>query len=230
MIERYRRRTRWSLLGLLLLLAACQSPGTVNSPSPPPAAASATTPERVPTPIGSTATVAPPIPSATVVPSRTGGGITVSATATFAGYAPPYPPPASCAVALWSANERRNTFPAFWLDGAGLAAGNPVGPVLFAGGQKIQWQATPEGSGDLAVTATRLDGPASPGGVENPAKLAVGIWSTNTIFPEAGCWHVQATAGTHALDTTIYVYPAGCRPAPLRVPGSTPEPCLAPAR
>jgi len=225
MIARHRR---WGLLGLLLLLASCQRPGTVNSPSPTPAAAIATIPERVPTPIGSTATAAPPIPSATVVPSRTGGGITVSATATFAGYAPPYPPPTSCAVAMWSTNERRNTFPAFWLDGAGLAAGNPVGPVLFAGGQKIQWQATPEGSGDLAVTATRRDGLAAVGRVEGAVKLGVGIWSTSTVFPEPGCWRIQAIAGVHALDTTVYVYPAGCRPAPLRVPASTPDPCLTP--
>jgi len=228
-MEHSRRRSRWGLLAFLLVLTACQSPGTVNSPTPPPATASATIPQETSIPTGLAAAVASST-VITVTPSRTDRGATVGATATFTGYAPPYPPPASCAVAMWSVNERRNTFPAFWLDGAGLAAGNPVGPVLFAGGQKVQWQATAAGSGDLAVTATRLDGLAAPGRAEYAVKLDVGTWSTSTVFPEPGCWHIQATAGVHRLDTTVYVYPAACRPAPLREPGSAPEPCLVPGQ
>ena len=227
---RYRRHALCGLLGLLLALTACQRPGPANSPTASPLGALPAVPESIATATAAAATVTPPIPTATVAPPRPGGGGIASATSPFTGYAPPYPPPASCAVAVWSAHEHRNTFPAFWLDGAGLAAGNPVGPVLFAGGQKMQWQATAEGSGELAVTATRLDGPASPGGVERPGRLAVGIWSTETVFPAAGCWHVQATAGIHTLDAIVYVYPAACRPAPLREQGGTPGPCLAPAR
>jgi len=153
-------------------------------------------------------------------PAPTSAG---SALATpYAGIASPYPVPTTCPVAPWTTTERRRTFPAFWLDGDGLAAGDPLGPLLFEGWQKIQWQAEEAGAGTLQVTGQRLDGPAPSIKAQNIYEVAPATWSTGTVVPAPGCWRLQATAGVHHLDAIVYAYPAACRPANLQDPALTP--------
>lgn len=151
-------------------------------------------------------------------PTSAGSALATS----YVGIAPSYPVPATCPVASWTTTERRRAFPAFWLDGDGLAAGDPVGPLFFEGWQKIQWQAEEAGTGALQVTGQRLDGPAPPIEAQNVYEVAPATWSTGTVVPVPGCWRLQATAGTHHLDAIVYAYPAACRPASLQDPSVTP--------
>ncbi len=129
----------------------------------------------------------------------------------------PYPIPASCAVTPLGRFERRRGYPAFWLDGASLSAGNAMG-LFFAGSQKIQWQPATEYTGELpplVLSGERLDGLAPPPEVRHPVSLHA-AYSTDTSFPAAGCWHIHATAGVELLDAIIYVYPEGCEPPNMR--------------
>ncbi len=109
--------------------------------------------------------------------------------------------PASCAVTPMRF-DRRQGFPAYWLEGTKLAAGLPIG-VLSDGSNKIQWQGE---SGDLAVGGRPLDGTGEVQLV-NPVRLGVGIYSTSTDFPHPGCWRLTATMGTGSLDAIVYVFP-----------------------
>ncbi len=113
----------------------------------------------------------------------------------------PAPIPASCAVAAMRL-ERREGYPAYWIDGAKLAAGLPM-VVLREGENKIQWQGE---SGDLAVGGRALDGG---GNVEliNPVRLGVGIYSTDVAFSHPGCWRLTATMGAGSLAAVVYVFP-----------------------
>lgn len=141
----------------------------------------------------------------------------------------PYPIPASCAAAPMGRFERRRGYPAFWLDGASLAAGNAAA-FFFAGGQKIQWQPATEYTGalpPLLLTGERLDGLASPPAVRGAVPLHA-AYSTDTYFPAAGCWHIHASAGAESLDAVVYVYPEGCLPAAMRDPSATIAPCVPP--
>ncbi len=214
------------LATLVVLLAACRGVGgpppvgqTAVTASPTRAASVAPAPRLSATPVGPA--------SASRSQAAPAGSPPASP---FIGLQPPYPVPASCPVTRWSGHERRRAFPAFWLDGDGLAAGNPIGPVLFAGGQKIQWQAEAPGAGDLVVTRQRLDSPTPAAAAHNVQTIGVATWSSNTMFPAAGCWRLEATAGAHHLAVTVYVFPAGCRPAGLREASqaATPAPCVAP--
>lgn len=144
-----------------------------------------------------------------------------------------YPVPATCAAAPWSGWEQRRTFPASWLDGAGLAAGNPLGAYLFEGGrgQKIQWQAEPGGNNTLVLAGARLDGPApAPPQLVSQYVIGVGTWSTTTAFPAPGCWRIEATDGVHTLAAIVYVYPRACTPSAIRDPREVVTgPCAPPA-
>lgn len=206
------RRWMGMVAGVFLLLGAlggCRSGPNPDRGTPPGA------PRATATLSGSVA----PSPPATATPTRA-----------FTGFTPPYPPPGSCAVAPWSGHERRRTFPAFWLDGDGLAAGNPVGALLYEGGQKIQWQAAPGGGETIAIDGARQDAPAPPA-TARAVPLDAGVWSSETTFPAPGCWRLRATDQLHRLDLVVYVYPAACRPAALRDVAPTPSrgDCLPPA-
>ena len=221
-------RQRWGVVWLLCLvgtLGGCSVPSTTTEA---PIATAVQPVVGSPTYAVAVQTCASTATSGTRVIGK------VSGTATFVPLGLPYPPPPSCTVASWNGHERRHNFPAFWLDNGGLAAGNPIGTVLFAGGQKIQWQAAVAESRELAVTGTRLDGAVTADAgrpvplVDRPSPLDAGVWSTSTAFPEGGCWRLQATSGTHTFDAIVYVYPDACRPPALRLPGATPGTCRPP--
>jgi hypothetical protein len=99
--------------------------------------------------------------------------------------------------------ERREGYPAYWIDGTKLAAGLPM-VVLREGSNKIQWQGE---SGDLAVGGRALDGAGGEVQLVNPVRLGVGIYSTSTEFPHPGCWRLTATMGPGSLDAVVYVFP-----------------------
>jgi hypothetical protein len=131
-----------------------------------------------------------------------------------------YAVPASCAVTPMVGQERRRTFPAWWLDGDGMAAGTPIG-VLFEGENKIQWQL--EHPGTLVISGKRLDGQEPPLEAENiipisvnPATFELATYSSNIIFSTPGCWGFHAEAGSQSLDAIVYVYPYSCRPPNMR--------------
>jgi hypothetical protein len=141
----------------------------------------------------------------------------------------PYPIPASCPATPLGRFERRRGYPAFWLDGVSLAAGNAAA-LFYTGGQKIQWQPATEYPGampPLLLTGERLDGPASPAAVRHAVPLHA-AYSTDTYFPAAGCWRIHASVGAESLDGVIYAYPDGCLPAAMRDPSAPSAPCVPP--
>lgn len=220
---------RWGSMWLLCCVVALGGCSVHGSADRTPAAVSGQAAPASPSTV-----VAVPTSSAAATSETHVAGSTPSA-ATSAALEVPFPPPPGCAATPWHGHERRHDFPAFWLDAGGLAAGDPAGPVLFAGAQKIQWQAAVAESRELSVTGTRLDDAAATTGanqpvplVEHPVPLDAGVWSTSMTFPEAGCWRLQATSGTHAFAAIVYVFPAACRPPELRQPGATPGECRPP--
>jgi hypothetical protein len=136
----------------------------------------------------------------------------------------PYPVPASCPATPWVGREVRWTFPAWWLDGRGIAVGTPIG-ILYAGGNKLFWHLSPDDP--FRFSSERLDGPAP------PAELFYsGYGPSGLHFPTAGCWRIRAEGpDNQRLDAVVYVYPWGCRPENERGdPGQEPitvelEPC-----
>jgi hypothetical protein len=225
---------------LLCLLTGCHSASTSTStPASTTVARPAPTPLISPAPTLTQAVAALPTyasatasrigtaaPSATSV--ATHAGVSPVASPSYTGFLPPYAPPTSCPVSPWGAFALRRGFPAFWLDGDGMAAGVPVGAVLYEGEQKVQWQAEPGGGRTLQVTGARLDGPAPAARAENPVLIDVGTWASSTAFPAPGCWQLRGTAGVHTLAVTVYVYPAACRPSAIGGRPSTPAPCTPP--
>jgi hypothetical protein len=122
-------------------------------------------------------------------------------------------------VAPLTTREVRWTFPAWWLDGRGIAVGTPVG-ALFAGRNKLMWQLFP--NDPFRFSSARLDGPAP------PAELFLtGFGPSGLVFPVAGCWRLRAEApGDRTLEAIVYVYPWGCRPQGMQGdPPPSPEPC-----
>lgn len=213
------------LLLLLCVLCSCRSAGAPAATVAVPTASATTVP---PSPILTRAApITPGRPSAGAAATR--AGASPGTAPAPVGFQPPFPPPASCPVTPWRAFERRRGFPAFWLDGDGMAAGVPVGAVLYEGAQKVQWQAEPGGDRALSVTGERLDGQAPAARAENPVLIGVGTWSSSTVFPAPGCWHLRGGDGVHTLAATVYVYPAACRPAAIGGLPSTPVPCRPPS-
>ena len=138
-----------------------------------------------------------------------------------------YAAPTSCAVTPMVGNERRRGgFPAWWLDGSGIAAGNPVG-VLFVGGNKIQWQL--EEPGTPTISGERLDTNSS--ALEVDVNM-IGPYTHSSIllFPTPGCWRLHAEAGAQSLEAIVYVYPESCRPKGMRTKQIDPQdvPCRPP--
>jgi len=113
----------------------------------------------------------------------------------------PWAIPASCGITNMRL-ERRQGFPAYWIDGVKLAAGLPIG-VLVDGENKIQWQGV---SGELTIGGRLLDGTGEVQLV-NPTRLGVGIYSTSTTFSHPGCWRLTATMGDGSFDAMVYVFP-----------------------
>jgi len=141
----------------------------------------------------------------------------------------PYAVPASCNVSPMAGAEVRRTYPAWWLDGMGLWAGNALG-VYYIGSNKVQWQPDQMGPYDqgAAITAsgTRLDGPAAPMRLDNPVNIGTG-YSSGVIFSAPGCWQLHGAVGTQTLDATVYVYPDGCASEDIRR-GPATFPCIPP--
>jgi hypothetical protein len=137
----------------------------------------------------------------------------------------PFLPPASCATTAWTF-ARRGDFSAYWLQGADLAAGNPVG-VLFVGANKVQWQ--PAGDPAIQLLSRRLDGDSPPAAIENQNTiLGSGATSSTVSFPRAGCWSLHATRTSSVLDATVYIYPESCRTQyglATSVPDASARPC-----
>jgi hypothetical protein len=132
-----------------------------------------------------------------------------------------YPAPASCATSPLVGPEERKRFPAWWLDGQGIAAGTPIG-ALFEGGNKIQWHLNTVAA--LTATGERLDASAPPLKLEHVEGIGTMIddadsrYSSEVYFPAPGCWRIEAEAGQQTLEATVYVYPLACKPPNMRGP------------
>lgn len=217
------RRNSWAALAVsvasvasvALLLAACADP----APLPPPATPAASATPDVHARIASLAAIPPPTPTAR--PEETPEVISGRVT-------PPYPVPSSCAVSPITVQERRRGYPAYWLDGDHLAAGNPLGNY-YAGGNKVQWhprQMGPYTQNDaITFKGVRLDADAPPAELQNPYNIGTG-YSSGVYFPSPGCWRIHGAVSAQTLDATVYVFEAGCSPAQL--PGGSSPPCGGP--
>ncbi len=208
-----RRNSLAALAALVaLLLAACAAPAPAPAPTPLPPTA---TPDLY-AEIATRAAVLPSTPTAR--PEET-------AEALSGRIAPPYSVPASCAVSSMTVGERRRGYPAYWLDGNSLAAGNPLGNY-YAGGNKVQWhprQMGPYTQNDaITFSGTRLDADAPPAELRNPQNLGIG-YGSSVYFPSPGCWRMHGAVGSQTLDATVYVFEAGCSPA--QPPGESSLPC-----
>jgi len=132
------------------------------------------------------------------------------------GAAYPYPVSASCSVTPLGSYESRGAYSGYWLDGeGGLAVAFSAERVLLAdssGANATVWL-TP--GPPFAITGRLGEGPQvdllqnahyagpglSPGSSTHRASL---------VFPQPGCWRIEASAGPGRLSATIYVYPFAC--------------------
>lgn len=208
-------RHAWVVCVALVLVACTAVPSTPALPTPAPPTATPDVYTRILT------TTAQPLPTPTARPDETAEPLPGRVT-------PPYPVPASCAVSSATVQERRRTFPAFWLDGDYLAAGNPLGNY-YAGENKVQWQPRQMGpytqNDAITFSGVRLDDAAPPAALRNPYNIGIG-YSSLVYFPTPGCWRIRAAVGAQSLDATVYVFEAACSPA--RLPGATVAPCGGP--
>jgi len=182
---------------IVLMLAACaDTPAapTPVAPAPPVSIAVPTvTPYVFPTPTARPREARVPIPRPRTLP---------------------YAVPASCVASPMAGAEVRRGYPAWWLDGMNLWAGNPLG-VYYVGGNKVQWQPDQMGPYDkndaISASGMRLDAPAPPMKLDNPVNIGTG-YSSGVYFSTPGCWQLHGAVGTQTLDATVYVYPDGCAP------------------
>ena len=143
-----------------------------------------------------------------------------------------YSIPGSCPLTQVTEQQERQRFPAWWLEGRGVAAGTPIG-VFFEGENKVQWQfATPITTTHFTISGTQLDGQSRP---LDAAIMLIGgtgpetgaTFSSILTFAAAGCWRIHGEAEPHMLTAIVYVYPAACRPQGLREPSGSLAPCRA---
>ncbi len=189
------RRTCMIVSIVLLLVGCADAPATPTpvAPALPSPVAVPTVPYVFPTPTARPRETRVPIPRPRTLP---------------------YTVPTSCAASPMAGAEVRRGFPAWWLDGMGLWAGNPLGNY-YVGGNKVQWQPDQMGpynqNDAITATGTRLDSPAPPMKLDNPVNIGTG-YSSGVYFPTPGCWQMHGAVGTQTLDATVYVYPDGCAP------------------
>lgn len=145
----------------------------------------------------------------------------------------PFEPPTSCATKFGAPEVRggesgeTGSYTAFWLDGDGISAGTARG-VLFEGHNLVRWL-HPEGT-PISIRAERLDVAEPPLDVDLGPEGRSRWWPVDMVFPSSGCWRIIATSGESSFDTTLYVYPNGCRPEYLDSSDSTipRSPCAPP--
>lgn len=121
--------------------------------------------------------------------------------------------PGNCRVTNWVLEDRTHSlFAQFWFDGAGISASSLTG--LFWAGQENQvfWI---ENSGSTDITLTgQLQG--NPDVAMDVASSFLVVTTDTTqnqkletrlVFPEPGCWTIQAESPTESAEFVVYVYP-----------------------
>jgi hypothetical protein len=123
--------------------------------------------------------------------------------------------PSYCGVTNWVLEDRTHSlFAQFWFDGDGISASSLTG--LFWAGQDNQvFWIEEDGSTDIVLTG-RLQGNPE---VEMDVASSFLVVTTDTsqnqkldtrlVFPEPGCWTIQAESPTRSAEFVVYVYPDG---------------------
>lgn len=125
----------------------------------------------------------------------------------------PFPPPEDCGDGTFGTFTRQYGYPAFWVTGGGLRAGNQTG-VFFEGAQKVLWQMDQTLLGVRLSGLNREDSSAEVKliGQQFVSPPAV---ASSLYFSRYGCWTVRAENQAGAFVVQVYVFPYGCRPAVL---------------
>lgn len=123
-----------------------------------------------------------------------------------------------CPITPWTGPEiPTGTEPYYWLgieDDDTVVARHPTG-VLYESrdvdANVMVWYA--DEASDLTISGQYRDDPSLTlrATVSQTVDATGETWTTQLVFPVAGCWDVTAQAGNQAATFTVYVYPADCR-------------------
>lgn len=126
----------------------------------------------------------------------------------------PHPAPSSCNTTPWALEDRSGTMLArFWFDGPTISMSNQIGLFWQGEPNETYWITSDDGV-DITLSGW-IEG-------EPGVSMEIGITSehvttsllqnrvqrTELIFPEPGCWTIEATADGITEELTVFVYPA----------------------
>ena len=127
----------------------------------------------------------------------------------------PFGVPGSCRETPWEIDDPTGSLSAiFWMYGDGISARSQTGVLRAEWQNRVVWVEDME-STDISITGQLRENPAveleiasSYTEVINDARIHNQL-ATWLVFPEPGCWTIQAESPNATEEFTVYVYPSG---------------------